>query len=93
MQFVRVAYGCQGNWFVGGDQQGNIYHFNIAANRRVCAGKYVSHYKVNAWLSKIRFRQIYRSGLSCTALVCCLHRPNEILAAFSDYTIRCLDVG
>lgn len=38
MQFVRVAFGCHGNWFVGGDQQGNIYHFNIAANRQVCAG-------------------------------------------------------
>ncbi|KAL5467429.1 hypothetical protein EMCRGX_G031650 [Ephydatia muelleri] len=71
MQFVRVAFGCHGNWFVGGDQQGNIYHFNIAANR---------------------FKLIYRSGLSSTALVCCSHRPNEILAAFSDYTIRCLDI-
>lgn len=70
MQFLRVAFGCHGNWFVGGDQQGNIYHFSIEVNR---------------------FRVVYKSGLSCTALVCNSLRPNEIAAAFSDYTIRCID--
>lgn len=33
MQFTKVAFGCHGNWFVAGDQLGQVYHFDMVGNR------------------------------------------------------------
>ena len=33
MQFTKVAFCCHGNWFVAGDQLGQIYQFDMAKNR------------------------------------------------------------
>ncbi len=44
-------------------------------------------------LFRNRFNLLYKAGQSCTALTCCVSRPNEILMALADYTLRCIDVG
>lgn len=33
VRFTKVAFGYHGNWFIAGDQHGNLYHFDIDANR------------------------------------------------------------
>lgn len=35
MQFTKVTFGLHGNWFVAGDQLGNVYQFDISKNRLV----------------------------------------------------------
>lgn len=32
-QFTRVAFGYHGNWFAAGDQQGNVFQFDLSKNR------------------------------------------------------------
>lgn len=45
------------------------------------------------FLFLVRFKLIGRVGQSVTALACCIGRPNEVLVAVADYTIRCIDIG
>lgn len=33
MQFTKVGFGFHGDWFVGGDQLGNVYRFDMANNK------------------------------------------------------------
>lgn len=36
---------------------------------------------------------VVKTGLSCTSLVCCITRSNEVLVALADYSLKCVDVG
>lgn len=39
MVFTKVAFSCHGNWFVAGDQLGQVYQFDLTKNRYVSWAK------------------------------------------------------
>ena len=40
-----------------------------------------------------RFKLVHKTGQACTALVACISRPNEVLVALADYSLKCIDTG
>ncbi len=44
-------------------------------------------------LARNKYKLLHKAGQSCTALGACISRPNEVLMALADYTLRCIDVG
>ena len=40
-----------------------------------------------------RFKLVHKAGQACTALVACISRPDEMLVALADYSLKCIDTG
>ena len=96
MQFTRVAFSYHGNQLVVGDQHGNIYQLNMANNRCVCVCVCTQSEQMCAnVIADIlpRFKLVHKAGQACTALVACISRPNEMLVALADYSLKCIDTG